>query len=548
MPPETASRPVRVWWAFAAFCVLKFILVSHDEVITMAWDDLDNARNAQFWHYGSPYGINAFTKQPGLSLFAGAATVFGLPLRLAYELLWMSASASVLAALRTVGVHRSVALLCSLAVLYHPWTFGLFERFLADAPYAGWYTLFIGLLTLAAFAPTTRSALLRALGASVAGAWAINTRPEGALVYLVPVCVATAAWFASREKPSRRRAAGVCLLAGAIVFGSAAAAAAGVKAKTGVFMAHELAMPGFKRLYNALLAIEPDKPHAKLPIPKDVRERAYAVSPTLATIREAMEGPTLEAFEPLVYGDTGVKGEHGAWAVWALRDATFRVIPVDAVARAKTYNDFWNKAANEVRAAIGDGRLPSRWVPISFVQPKWPQLAREAPTSFGRYWKILTRDPVPRAWPADVGPDRAPFDLMGLRRSSLVDLREQRPVGPSLWHRPRVHGALMTIQESLQALYNTVTRYGAWFPLAAFPALAWLALKGRAERGPVAILGVLLTLILARLALAVLLDACGVWAQHRYVLAIAPLVHVALWVSVAGLVSAALAARRPTPR
>lgn len=550
------------WWlGVLVLALAKLTLVSQQEVVAQLFDDADNALNAANAHFASPYDFNTFSRPPMLSLFITLTNVLGVPLRLAFELGWIGAAALLGVALRAMGVRAGVALLCVAAVIFHPWTVPFFGRVLMDPLYAILHTALLASLLLALASPLRRCAAWSIVAGLLAGATAL-TRPEAVLV-LVPIALAGglallmgAATRTHERAPWRARAlraALVTLLPLLGVAGLTLAAEQATKRAVGVAMTHDLRMPGLVRLYNTLLAIAPapgapaphaQAPHAKLPVPRDVRERAYQASPSFATLRPMLEGQTLEIFAPLAKADTGAEGEHGAWAVWALRDATFRTLRDDAgnLSRsAPAFDAFYHRCADELREAMDQGRLPRRAVPLSMVAPNWSALARELPTSAAKYWRIFTQDPVPRVIAQDVPPDvRAALDAIALRRSALVAPpgSEAPPAqATTWWHTPRVRAVLDQTTDRLQALYNAVTRFVAcWVPVVALLVLWVRWRRGLAPVGVVAILLLLLGVIIARLALVLLLGASGIWEQHRYVLAIAPLLHVALWVGLAGVV------------
>ena len=115
----------------------------------------------------------------------------------------------------------------------------------------------------------------------------------------------------------------------------------------------------FAGAISALESIEQAKERPYLAISREVREKAYAVSPTFASLRPLIDDPGAPLllgwknagcqFLPATCGDYGV-----GWFMWGLRDAA---AIQGAFADAHASSAFFHAITTEVEAACSNGRL-----------------------------------------------------------------------------------------------------------------------------------------------------------------------------------------------
>src|SRR5205823_2966262 len=133
------------------------------------------------------------------------------------------------------------------------------------------------------------------------------------------------------------------------------------------FARSEMTAPAFQAFYHSLLRIKPTEPKPYAPISMDALHRAFAVSPTFAQLREPLDGPLGEAWRVETLRRTGTPNEIGVgWIVWATRQAASTE---GIFASPKNARRFFTLAAREINAACDDGRLPTRFVLDSFLDP-----------------------------------------------------------------------------------------------------------------------------------------------------------------------------------
>jgi hypothetical protein len=282
----------------------------------------------------------------------------------------------------------------------------------------------------------------------------------------------------------------------------------------GAYVGCDWSLPGFKELYRTLLAIPPEHPRLRIPIPADVRARAAAVSPTFARILPIMQtGERCAAYRRDGALTTGIAGEPGSFNMQSIHDAIWE-LHGDRIASAAEFDRFCRQIVGELRSAAERGQITLRWVPLSFVPPEWGQLALAEPRAEPVCWDRMTRIGFNRAQLYPVGPvEKQGFDAMALRRSALVALQ----------HRG---GSLPGPVERSDAIKRALG--GCWPGVSWALVAAWLGGWGaalwawrRMPRGTIdPAWWALATLLAGSLGLRVLLvatlDACGVPASDRY--------------------------------
>lgn len=558
--PATDSAPRLLgwwfWFLFVALCVGKFILISHDEILLYSADDQSLAYSAAGWYWGRPYSAYSHVRQPVYPLFVATSSALGLPLRISIELVWIGACAWSATALRRCGGRSPLVLAASALILFHPWLFNLNCRMLADTLYAPLLLVFLTGSAAALLERSWRDMLSWVGPAALAGALAANTRQESILVLgsiAVTAVVAVALGLLKRaDRPTTFRralmAAGLPLLATlAVTHGFRAANYADI----GVYSSYDLESPGYRALYKALLAIPPEKHDLRLPVPRDVREKAYAVSPAFATLRHALEeDKRLHGYAEACERQTGAKGEYGAWTCWAIRQAVW-VSREHKVGTARDVDDLFATAAAEIRAAMRDGRLEHRTVPVDFLPPEWGLLIRQVPASSRASWEMLVGPAVGRNLSEKLPPKQAAlFEPTALRRiatARIVD-SEEAATGNDLWYSPERSAELARVKKAIGDANPWIARIQAVLP----PVALLLGLVG-VRRGWVqdrwyVLMIVLGTALAARVVLVVLLDATGIDAQRRYLLPASVLAIIVSLFTIQAIVAMFASVFRHSPR
>lgn len=428
IPSARKSSQIGFAVVIAALIALKLWIVHAEDIVGSAtqFDALWYVRSASHWYWSAPYSWTAFMRPCAYPLWIAVIHLLHLPLRLAIELLQIGGALVILIALRRIGTNRWISSVCFAAICFHPAGFQLDDYTMSDTFYAAllWYMLGGLLLT----ASTGQTWIAIGTGVSIAILW--NTREEGLLIVAM-VAIWSAIFFARERKRAGSMRLTAARITGPIVVTCATAAVVIIGVYTTNYLVYrsfarsEMTARSFQSLFHSLLRIQPTEPKGYVPITSDTLHRAFASSPTFATIQTQLEGSHGESWRVETERRVGVPHEIGVgWIVWATRHAASAAGVFDTVEKSQR---FFKKAAREINAACDEGRLPTRFVIDGFLDP----LAQSGglgrlPNSFVRVGaKFFARWPI-----TSIGDDElltpaeaSLYDKMTLRRSAGVPKR-----------------------------------------------------------------------------------------------------------------------------
>jgi hypothetical protein len=338
------------------------------------YDGLLFARNARTLEHGAWLGsFNRLTlaKGPGYPFFIAVSHAGGIELKVAEQVVYLAAVATVALALLAVTRRRWLATGAFVVLAMDPASFGASGAgVMRDNLFASLGVLAVGLGFLTSLGVVRGSrwgwVVAGALGTGATGALYWLTREEGATLLpplgLVVAGVLLVAWWARRRrKPETRLGwpsfakAGVALVLTAL---AAVAPLAFVRAENGARygagLDNDMAEGAFLRAYADWSRVEAGPRAYRIPITADQRAAVYPVSAAARELR-----PQLEALDNRWrrYGCqdmTRVCDYAGGWMVWALRDAA---------ASAGHFRDeaavqrFFTQLSQEIVAACDDGWL-----------------------------------------------------------------------------------------------------------------------------------------------------------------------------------------------
>ena len=119
----------------------------------------------------------------------------------------------------------------------------------------------------------------------------------------------------------------------------------------GSFVVSEDQSAAFQDFYNAIGKISSEQRTNTIDLPTDVRYKIYSISPTFATIEDAMENTVFPDIKK--HGDNSEQINTG-WTSWAIRQAMTAAGYYD---NAKAANDFYAQVAKDINVACGEGKL-----------------------------------------------------------------------------------------------------------------------------------------------------------------------------------------------
>jgi hypothetical protein len=383
----TARRnPRHLWLPFGLVLaiLIKLWLVHTEEIYGSATehDALLFLNAAKHWYWRSEYSWNAFVRPPAYPLFIAFVHLLHIPLRIGIELTQAVGYLALVAGLRKAGVSRAVCLLSYAAMSFHPGSFQLNSVTMADNFYAAILPLALGGLLLTLFTANSWHAIWT--GIAFAVLW--NTREESILipplivVFLVLALLrqrlAIRSWKSAAHhwfKPAGAMVGILCLM-------NLAVDAANYRAFLS-FSKSELTASSFRAAYKALLRIKPDRDQRFVSLSTDVLQRAYSVSPTFAQLRPQLDGELGRNWQVPAFTTLGVHEIGTPWILWALRSAADAQKVHESAASARR---FYRSVAKEIDRACDEGRIPSRLVISSLLDPGALANIRHLPESFPR--------------------------------------------------------------------------------------------------------------------------------------------------------------------
>jgi hypothetical protein len=549
--PPRAGAP---WFAAAMVLssLLLAVLVSHLPVGILSDAGHDDA---WFWlraesiaagDWLGRYDQLTLIKGSGYPLFLALVHALGLPLGTAQALLYAAACVLFGTALHRMGARRGFALAVVLALQWHPsalaWT-----RVLRDSIGAAQAVLLLACVLHFLFAtgPRRRGWTWAALAGLVLG-WTWTTREDAVWILpgiaLLVLARAVAHW---RERAGRRRLLTGVLIMAVVFAGWTSLVATANLLKYGVFATVETRESGFPDAVAALQRVRVGEAVPYVPVPRDVREAVYGVSPAFARLRPWFEGGGRRWTEPGCGHYPHACGDYaGGWFIWALRDG---VASIGGYRSAPAADAFYRQVAAEVQAACADGRLHCARTLAGSIPPVAPAQWRTVP---GRtrvalsmlLWQGIGAGETPShlrsarvlgMW-RFVGQPRVP-DALG---SGQLHVDALHPGIPADAAAPRWARSLKSV---IGRLYRTVL---PWLALAGLLGFAWATLRAVRSRAaePLYLLAASAWVLAAsRVALLVLVDMSSFPAlKVHYLQPAFPLLVLA------SMVSLALAARAGT--
>ena len=399
--------------------LFKLWLVHTEDIYASAteYDALWYVGSAKNWYWGAPYSWTAFVRPPAYPLFIALVHLSGMPLRLAIELLQLTAYLVVVHGLRKMAVPNRICLFVFAVMALHPASFQLNNYTMSDCFYGAILPLAVGGLLLLLFTAKLKHALWS--GAALAVLW--NAREESFLIPpMLAVFLVVALWQRRGESGSWKRAARFWMKPLAAMVVVLAALIAAVNTANYLtfesFAKSELTSTAYQNAYNALLRIRPDRLEHYVAIANANLEKAYAVSPTFAQLRPQFEGELGHNWQVPATAALG-HPEFGPWFMWAFRSAAANT---DAIhASAASSNAFYRQVAREITEACEDGRLQCRSAPLGFLDPGAFSFLNYLPESIARTATLFARPHqkiYPREDPMISDTQRALYDEMTGRR------------------------------------------------------------------------------------------------------------------------------------
>jgi hypothetical protein len=367
--------------------LFKLWVIHTEEIFgsSAEYDALWYVGSAKHWFWGAPYGWTAFVRPCAYPLFIAVVHFLGIPLRIAIELAQMAGYAVLLVSLRRAAVPRPLCLIVFALMTLHPASFLYNNHTMSESFYAAILPLTLAgsLLTL------LNGRFLHAAWTGVAFAVLWNTREESFLLPVILTVVFLLAVWQRRKAPTRKEHFLFWLKRAGMIAGALAAVVVAVYSANyrvfDSFAKSDMSSPAFQETFKALHRIKPSHSLRYISVNMEALRMAYEVSPAFAELKPQFEALPGRNWTNPLFDHLGTR-EYGPWFMWALRNmaanAGYYKDPV-------TTNRFYRQVALEINRACDEGRIPSRFVISSFLDPGAVSRIRYLPREIPRMAKLF---------------------------------------------------------------------------------------------------------------------------------------------------------------
>ena len=354
-------------WLIRAHLIMV-TLTPHDDLLFIR-----HAENLLNGEWLGDYNQLTLIKEPFYPMFIALSNLLSLPLLFSEHLLYAISCCIFVWAIGPLVRQRTVLLAAFFLILCNPGSFNYpaVGRVFQLAIYAPEAIIVMSLLVGMAIRATApwRTALGWSCGLGVALAIFWITRGES--IFLMPSVLLIFLFIfvtvGGRNLKNWGRPLLLCALPLIFMWATVQVVQHINKVHYGVAAVNELLTPEFESAYGGLLRIESKEERQFIPVVRDARVQAYAVSPTFREVEQYLDGPVGMGWSRLS-GDPDIPA---AFFVWAFRDsvaaAGHHTSGTEALA-------FYRKMGEELDAACESGKLQCRprWRSSSLV-PAWHQ-------------------------------------------------------------------------------------------------------------------------------------------------------------------------------
>ena len=351
--------------------LFKYWLVLGEEIepFYRPADDLNYILLGKSWYFWAEYNVHTLLRQPVFPLFLALVNVSEIPLRLVQEFLLCGSAFFMLNGFRKAGLNATIAGLTFMVVILHPGWLLLANRTLRECFYTSMWLMTIGALIPLSLQKLSTIKLRHTLPGGIALALLWHTREESILVGIFLLVYIVVFWILPRERHLWKKmgkqlgllVAGLCV---PIAMTNLTIRSLNFW-KHGVFVSHELQDSSMSNTHKRLQQIKPENPKPWVNVERESLEKAYAVSPTLSSIREAFSDRVGRRWaavtQHLAHDEEEIGG--GAFLIGLREAASEEGIHSSAL----TAREFYRKISAELEEGFASGKLEKRFVFHSYV-------------------------------------------------------------------------------------------------------------------------------------------------------------------------------------
>lgn len=404
---SSLSSLIGLWFFLAVTAFIKLWLVASQNLTALGgavYDDrlfIDIATALLNNKWLGIYSNRTLVKGPFYPMWIAAVFKSGIPLLLAQHLLYVAACILFVIAIKPLIYSRLRFLFIFVVLIFNPmsYTAGIMPQVIREGIYPA-LTIFVVSCAIGLLLRRKDRLLILfvwsiGLGIALSAFWL--TREEG--IWIMPsiiVLMGFVVFGILRARPVVWQKIFLFVLPVVICWMVVAGISGINKIRYGIFAISELKSRDFLEAYGALLRIKHKDWRPTIPVPKDVLDKVYEVSPAFAELRPALEGDIGKQWSNMfknvrevisrdpefarkvkayfdadaskiwgaaLYDDSGI---HGGWFMWAFRDA---VAAAGYHSSGTAAANYYRRLATELDAACDDGRLACSAKRLSLMPP-----------------------------------------------------------------------------------------------------------------------------------------------------------------------------------
>jgi hypothetical protein len=390
----------------------KLIFVASNEIISLPYDSEAYVRQVQ--------GPSGLFVPVGYSVWLGISQALGVPQRLLIELLFIFSTLFLYFCLKK-NFGGIAAIVAYVVLLVSPATYFMFDAALSDGFFACLNIVGVALSLQIISGRELPALRWSAFGLGLIFGWMAITRNEDILLLIWSASLTAIVIVRQRGDlkilpvNGKKTVAVVAIFLFMMPLFAARCVSAINYSRIGVFTQTVSAMPSHMQFLKNMASIDTgEAPIRYVPITTKARSLAYAVSPSLDSIREIIESPS--NIHKAASRDNGIKdGEIGAGWIW--HAFTVALAQRESANQIADLNDTYKQFNDDLEAAFSSGVLKKRFVSHPFLTESfWDVFKRTVQAS----WVVAAKSF--QAWPyiAESGYQKDLFDEITLRRSTLV--------------------------------------------------------------------------------------------------------------------------------
>jgi hypothetical protein len=419
-------------YAFIVLAMVKFIIISGNEIVSEGSDSVEYLLLAKAWFWG---WNQLPIRGPGYPIFVALLHFFNLPLRVTSEFLFILASSWFCYSLLLMRLPVVIISVVFITLLYHPLTFLNLDMPMSEGLFVTLLLISLGALVRVILSDSFRSQLLNSIIFGLSCILMIHTRESDKnIIYLVIAEVFLCTYFleALRKRSflvwhalvSSAATVAIILLINLVVFSANYAV-------FGSFGYNKIADASTLRLIHTMMMIDTGEAplHPRILITTKARKIAYQLSPTLAPYEQEIEEKYLKNKEESnysTYSRTGIKGqldtEDTMSLIGNLCDPIEISQPEDRSKARKTCNRKIDQISEEISSALDAGNAKQRMVFYIFN----PSLKILMPSIHNSLHRILAsffhyaEEPIQTYYPFYGSLFAELYDKMANRNSELL--------------------------------------------------------------------------------------------------------------------------------